>query len=326
MRNILDYTSFLNESQDTDEIKLKLQEMFPEIEDLEYMNKGMFGHAFMGTIDNNMVVAKLTNSITEYWLTQMAIVSDPPHTAKFYDAKEFPGESFKYGIVHDYVNKDAMPDKKIWDMVSSAAGPDDLDQKYSKLNNKEERYEFNLARKHISEVMEYFGLKDMDTLHQNWGYDNNRNLVMYDLDGNVNKGAYTAWMSKHKGKINESVDVYTKSEKYRRLKSNKSFIVYRGISPSGTNFYKGKEELPFTYYSLRKEKAEMYGDLNLYTFNKDEKPIKIFFGKDLYDKFGMDHDIENPRVYNVLIKEGYSAVLIKGDELVVYDKNLIEKL
>ena len=77
-----------------------------------------------------MVVAKLTNSITEFWLTQMAIVSDPPHTVKFHDAKEFLGGNFKYVIVHDYVNKDALPNKQIWDKVSGAAGPEYLQQQY----------------------------------------------------------------------------------------------------------------------------------------------------------------------------------------------------
>lgn len=100
--------------------------------------------------------------------------------------------------MHEYVNKDAMPSEKIWNTVASASGPSYLDAKYDSLKSKEERYEFNLARKKITEVMEYFGLNNMDTLYQNWGYDADRNLVIYDLDGNIKKGDYLAWMTKHK--------------------------------------------------------------------------------------------------------------------------------
>lgn len=123
----------------------------------------------------------------------------------------------------------------------------------------------------------------------------------------------------------EAIDL-SKRENYKLLFQNKAIIVYRGIHESGKNFYKGDEKLPFTYYSLTKEKAEYYGKLHRYVFNKKEIPIKIFRSSNLFDKFGLDSDIENKNVINILVEEGYSGVLIKGDELVVYDDSLIQEI
>jgi len=118
----------------------------------------------------------------------------------------------------------------------------------------------------------------------------------------------------------------SKHEKYQLLKQNKPIIVYRGISDSGVNFYKGSEKLPFTYYSLTKEKAEKYGNLHKFIFNKKSLPIKIFKGSKLFDKFGLNSNVENKEVIETLAGEGYSAVLIKGDELVVFDNLLISEI
>jgi hypothetical protein len=115
-------------------------------------------------------------------------------------------------------------------------------------------------------------------------------------------------------------------EKYKKLKENQPIIVYRGIHESGKNFYQGDEPLPFTYYALTKEKAQEYGNVNIFIFNFDSLPIKIFKGHELFDKFGLNSDIENEEVIDTLISEGYSAVLLKGDELVVYDKSLIKNI
>jgi len=129
--------------------------------------------------------------------------------------------------------------------------------------------------------------------------------------------------------VNENVefnDDLSKHEKYQLLKQNKPIIVYRGIHESGKNFYKGDGKLPFTYYSLTKEKAETYGNLNKFIFNEKSLPIKIFRGSELFDKFGLNGNVENNEVIETLINEGYSAVIIKGDELVVYDNLLIKQI
>ena len=126
--------------------------------------------------------------------------------------------------------------------------------------------------------------------------------------------------------LNEDVDNLSKYEKYQNLKLNKPIIVYWGIHESGKNFYQGNEKLPFTYYSLTKEKALQYGKLNTYIFNEKSLPIKIFKQTNLFDKFGLNNNVENIEVIKTLINEGYSAVLIKGDELIVYDNSLIKEI
>jgi len=132
--------------------------------------------------------------------------------------------------------------------------------------------------------------------------------------------------------VNENIefgDNLSKHEKYQLLKHNNPIIVYRGVHKSGKNFYTGDKKLPFTYYSLTKEKAEIYaveGNVNTYTFNEKSLPIKIFKGSDLFDKFGLNGNVENKNVIDTLINDGYSAVLIKGDELVVFDDSLIKEV
>lgn len=51
---------------------------------------------------------------------------------------------------------------------------------------------------------------------------------------------------------------------------------------------------------------------------------KVFFGSGLFDKFGTHSNIEDKNVIDTLASEGYKAALIKGDELVVFDKNSIK--
>ena len=127
--------------------------------------------------------------------------------------------------------------------------------------------------------------------------------------------------------INEYLnDDLSKVEKYICLKQNKPIIVYRAIHESGKNFYQGDKKLPFTYYSLTKEKALQYGSITKFIFNENSLLIKIFKGNDLFDKFGLDSNVENTEVIETLLKEGYCAVLIKGDELVVFDESLIKKV
>jgi len=112
-------------------------------------------------------------------------------------------------------------------------------------------------------------------------------------------------------------------KKYQLLEQGQKVIVYRGIHESGVNFNQSGSELPFKYYSLTKSKAKMYGKLNEYIFNGQQLPIKIFKGYELFNKFGLDASAEDNEVIKTLISEGYSAVIIKGDELIVYEDSLI---
>jgi hypothetical protein len=68
---------------------------------------------------------------------------------------------------------------------------------YKKLVNKEQRYEYDLAKKKISELEKHFGGIEIDTLWDNWGYDDNRNLVIFDLDGNVSRPKYEKFIKNY---------------------------------------------------------------------------------------------------------------------------------
>jgi hypothetical protein len=184
------YLKTFNESQDNS-IEI-LSSLFPYVEGLEFIGKGKLGKAYMGVLsDNTIVVCKLTNSLSEYFMTRMAMVSNPPHTVKFYDAKVYDESKYLYGIVHEWVSRDAMPSKEVWDLadnsINGIGGA-------IKLNNKEEKYEFELAHKKITELENHFGGIEIDTLWENWGYDSERNLVIFDLDGNVSRPKYEKFM------------------------------------------------------------------------------------------------------------------------------------
>ncbi len=114
-------------------------------------------------------------------------------------------------------------------------------------------------------------------------------------------------------------------EQNRLLKQNKPVYVYRGTSSSGKNFYQGEAELPYTYYSLTTEKASYYGNVQKFIFNPKHDVVKIFSAHNLFEKFGHSN-IEDKNVIETLKKEGFSAIIYRGDELIVLDKNLIKPL
>lgn len=97
--------------------------------------------------------------------------------------------------------------------------------------------------------------------------------------------------------IKEILD--SKHQKYIKLKSEQPILVYRGIHEIGKNFYKGDKPLPFTYYSLNKEKSQYYGNVSEYIFQG-----KVFFGSGLFDKFGTHSNIEDKHVIDTLTSEG----------------------
>ncbi len=122
--------------------------------------------------------------------------------------------------------------------------------------------------------------------------------------------------------INEEIDIFSKAEKRRRLKNNEPIIVYRGISKTGKNFYKGNAKLPYTYYTLSKETASKYGIVNQYAFNKDSQIIKILHGAKFFDMFGLNADPENPEVIEKIKQKNYDLILM-GDKIILYNESLI---
>ena len=166
-----------------DETREILEKKFPEVEGMEIIGSGKFGHAYLGAIGNDMVVVKMTNSLSEYYGTKMAMVSNPPHTVKFHKAEVIDSDNFLYAIVHDYVSRDAMPDEETWNLaIQHLDGLVSDGVIMRKITTSEHKYEFELAKKKITELKEHFNNLDIDTLQQNWGYDDNNELVIFDLD------------------------------------------------------------------------------------------------------------------------------------------------
>lgn len=196
-----------NEMVETDEAKAKLESLFPQVKDLEPIGSGQFGRAYIGTIGNEMVVAKLTSSPPEYWLAQMSMVSNPypPHVVKFLDVKEAGQSKNPYGftqnsyaILHEWVNRDGIPSEKTWNLaVEVINGHISKERAYSTLKTREEKYEFELSYNMKKDVESFFNC-DIDTLHQNIGYNSDNKLVLFDLDGSITKRKYEEFMNNHK--------------------------------------------------------------------------------------------------------------------------------
>jgi hypothetical protein len=133
----------------------------------------------------------------------MAMVSNAPHVVKFLDAKEL-SEQFTYGIIHEYVNREGMINEDVWnyallkaDGLSPRKQGLNIDEIRKKVPPKALEYEINLVTKLVNELKSFFGT-DLDLLQQNWGYNSNGELVLFDLDGNIKKSQYLEWMEKYK--------------------------------------------------------------------------------------------------------------------------------
>ena len=131
------------------------------------------------------------------------MVSNAPHVVKFLDAKEL-SEQFTYGIIHEYVNREGMINEDVWnyallkaDGLSPRKQGLNIDEIRKKVPPKALEYEINLVTKLVNELKSFFGT-DLDLLQQNWGYNSNGELVLFDLDGNIKKSQYLEWMEKYK--------------------------------------------------------------------------------------------------------------------------------
>jgi hypothetical protein len=183
--------------------KAELLKAFPNLNKLDFLGKGRFGYSFLIDINYELYVVKYTTSLTEFWATQMAMVSNAPHVVKFLDAKEL-SEQFTYGIIHEYVNRDGMINEDVWnyallkaDGLSPRKRGLNIDEIRKKVPPKALEYEIKLVTKLVNELKSFFGT-DLDLLQQNWGYNSNGELVLFDLDGNIKKSQYLEWMEKYK--------------------------------------------------------------------------------------------------------------------------------
>jgi hypothetical protein len=183
--------------------KAELLKAFPTLNSLDFLGKGRFGYSFLIDINYELYVVKYTTSLTEFWATKMAMVSNAPHVVKFLDAKQL-SEQFTYGIIHEYVNRDGMINEDVWnyallkaDGLSPRKQGLNIDEIRKKVPPKALEYEINLVTKLVNELKSFFGT-DLDLLQQNWGYNSNGELVLFDIDGNIKKAQYLEWMEKYK--------------------------------------------------------------------------------------------------------------------------------
>jgi len=178
-----------------EEARALLLQAFPYINSLDYLGGGLYGFAFLTEIDHDLFVVKLTNSITEFWASKMAFVSNAPNVVKFKDIKPL-GKEFTYGLVHEYVDRDGILNEYAWNYAIQKENfqkDDSFLKNLKQVPEKEKEYVSEIAKKLSGEVEYFFGCT-MDTLQQNWGYNSERQLVLFDVDGNIKKNQYLEWM------------------------------------------------------------------------------------------------------------------------------------
>ena len=181
---------------------------------LEFIGRGLNGCAFITEIDYELYVVKYTSSIAEYWLTQMAMVSNPPNVVTIKDVKQL-SDNYEYGIIHKWVDRDGMPNKAVWNVAVGVKTKEYLEQQ-ELVPTKERDYVKSLAKKLKEQVEDYFGVS-MDVIQQNWGYEDGK-LVLFDIDGYVKKNQYEEWMKKYANKYADGGDVNNYREFYEKLK------------------------------------------------------------------------------------------------------------
>jgi len=175
-------------------IKQLLIEKFDYLsEDLYFIGGGLNGCAFVTEIERELYVVKYTNSITEFWLTQMAMVSNAPNIVTIKEVKQLSND-FEYGIIHKWVDRDGVPDEAVWNVAVGVKTKEFL-EKQKIVPQKELEYVKELAKRYQNEIDDYFGFS-VDVIQSNWGYEDDK-LVLFDIDGNVKKSQYEEWMKKY---------------------------------------------------------------------------------------------------------------------------------
>jgi hypothetical protein len=171
------------------ELLIKTFDYLPN--NLEFIGKGLNGYSFIVEIENELYVAKYTKSITEFWLTQMAFVSNPPNIVTIKDVRKI-SDDFEYGIIHKWVDRDGMPNESVWNVAVGLKTKEFLD-KEKLVPIKEREYIKELAKKYQNQIENYFGIS-IDVIQSNWGYEDGK-LVLFDIDGDVKKSQYEEWMN-----------------------------------------------------------------------------------------------------------------------------------
>lgn len=258
-----------------------------------------------------ILLENLNNNFKAWFRNSKVSLGGEPRVVYHGTSKKFSQFNLKKApqpIIWFTTNKDAIASGDV-----GAAGKGHVMELYVSLQNPAGWKEY-----------EKYGLGQLKGL----GYDG---AILPSSDGNYDGFVFSPTQiksPKNRGEWNpREKSIYKESAEssianIRRLKNSQSVIVYRGLSPSGKNFYQGDKPLPFTYYTLNRDKAASYGTVSEFIFNPNNIPVKVFFGS-LFDKFGLDSNIEDAHVIEQLKKEGFGAALQKRDELIVFDATLI---
>jgi hypothetical protein len=180
------FNEFLNEKNNgTESYKNMIINAFPEYKNPEFLGKGFFGEAYIVEKDNELYVAKITNSLPEYWFSQ--IVKEYPHKYinKVYDTKVVDKDKYIFLIIRAYRDLiEYIPDN-IYKLVDKAKNtPSDTEKYRETLKDKTSIFEFDELLKRVKVLEDYYGF-NIDTSQGNWGEDEDGKMVLIDIDGDV---------------------------------------------------------------------------------------------------------------------------------------------
>lgn len=180
------FNEFLNENNNgTESYKNMIKNAFPEYENPEFLGKGFFGEAYIVEKDNELYVAKITNSLPEYWFSQ--IVKEYPHEYinKVYETKVVDKDKYIFLIIRAYRDLiEYIPDN-IYKLVDKAKNtPSNTDKYRETLKDRTSLFQFDELLKRIKVLEDFYGF-NIDTSQGNWGEDENGKMVLIDIDGDV---------------------------------------------------------------------------------------------------------------------------------------------
>jgi DNA polymerase III sliding clamp (beta) subunit (PCNA family) len=281
-----------------DKIKSLLLQAFPYLKNLDFIGKGLTGYAFLTELNSELVVVKYSQSVTEFWLTQMAMVSNPPNIVEFTDAKQL-SDNFEYGIIHKYVSTDGLPNKYVWN-YSLGFFPNENKKYLSNVPEKEIQYVSNLAKTKAKSLEDYFGVT-LDTNASNWGYDENGNLVLFDIDGNISKPKFLEWMSSRENNKTKEYAEGGVTDTKDVIFDNGSLQI-RNIGGSKT-YYK-KVDNKWEFLSTNELEKLKEGSKHELEHSKTIKSIinPEYSIEDIASAIAWDHLLEDIEYYNKLSK------------------------
>jgi mutator protein MutT len=281
--------------QVNDPIKEKLEKAFPQVEGMELIGSGKFGSAYLGLLNNEMVVAKYTKSASEYYTTLIAKAKNSDLTAKIFDVQKL-SDDFEYGILHEYVSRDGMPNEYVWNLAmyegsEKRAYEKENQAQLSIVPEKEFQHVTQLAESIKRSLTKEFGT-EMDLLQQNFGYNESGKLVLFDIDGNINRPKYEKFLSGESYKEGGEIDDLDNSENGTNFDDNKKINYHVFKRSSGDS---KKNLIATTFLHLRRSiEASKKIKNTVASKQQEEQVIKDFCLKNnlLIDTSGLTNFID----------------------------------